>query len=208
MRLKSFLGPLLLCSVFLVFALLSAGSEGVHFARQLKQSENAVLSAIFAQRDEERRITVVSTSRIRLAGLRTKAEDLPLPETASIEREPVREEEAVASLAGWSGDLRGMIFATFHWAKGDASYILHPATLEQAGTAEGDLLAIALGRFGYPDRHGAYLLALRDKMAASLAKGSPDAAEGEIWRRAAFAVLALGGDAASFCDDGLGESWI
>lgn len=105
----------------------------------------------------------------------------------------------LADVSDLSTDTEAAIDNTIAWAKGSKYYVLYGDALSAAGTASADWLAIALGRYGYPDQSEAFLAKLQSHVTSAYgSKGYLDANKATEWHRITLAVLAMGGDPTAF----------
>ncbi len=106
-----------------------------------------------------------------------------------------------------SEDTEAAIENTILWVRGDGDYAINELLLQSAGYTGGDWLAIALGRYGYPDDYDAFLEALDDHVSTLYQEeGKLDRNKATEWHRISLAILALGGDPTAFGTDGSGNA--
>ncbi len=203
---RMYVPAILLCSLFLVFAFLSGGSESFALANAASLSEEAVLS-VMKEMWTANANTQSSTAQIDGAGLTSPlSQDVPDEERIADHEanEDAVAEDWAASLS-IEDDVEEIIVATLLWARGGAANIFNAEFLARA--AEGTETAVALGRFGYPDYNAAYLDALEAYVSLAYEEsGCLHPVKTSEWHRIALAVLALGGDPTAFGEDADGNS--
>ncbi len=106
-----------------------------------------------------------------------------------------------------SVDTEAAIENTILWVRGNGDYAINELLLQSAGYTGGDWLAIALGRYGYPDDYDAFLEALEDHVSTLYQEEDKlDNSKATEWHRISLAILALGGDPTAFGVDGSGNA--
>ncbi len=214
-----FLPLFLLCCLLCAIVFYQSGGEAdpsVSSLVELSTTEEPT-SEVGISAVEKKYLALISRARIAAAGI---VEPVELPDSFSIaaKAEEEEEESIVSSLAAGASslgleevkdlctDTEAAINNTIAWMKQDSAYVLNEDILAAAGSGDVEWLAMALGRYGYPDQYDAYLEALETYVTQEYAaNGYLHRVKTTEWHRVTFAVLGLGGDPTAFGTNAAGS---